>query len=238
MLRIVKSLFISACLLALMLAPLADARPADALLTKVLAVPSLENDGSPQREARPLWRQEIFQAVQSGLAQSGTWTRRGLRPEDLNIQSSVPSLKADMGLEVKRVRYDPIRREVVFELWTSQEPQYLPFDVTTRRDPQSLGLTSLSAGKPEDAGGLSHEFRTESPATGHEVPQARSKLPVLVKPGRPATLVMLGQNVRITTTVIPLQPGIKGQSILVRDPDTARVMTAEVVDAGLLRTSF
>ena len=67
---------------------------------------------------------------------------------------------------------------------------------------------------------------------------ARSKPPVLAKPGKPATLVMLGQNVRITTTVVPLQPGSKGQRILVRDPATARVMTAEVVDEGLLQTSF
>jgi flagella basal body P-ring formation protein FlgA len=61
---------------------------------------------------------------------------------------------------------------------------------------------------------------------------------MLAKPGRPATLVMLGQNVRVTTTVVPLQPGIKGQVILVRDPATARVMKAEVVDEGLLWTSF
>ena len=68
--------------------------------------------------------------------------------------------------------------------------------------------------------------------------QARSKPPVLAKPGKPATLVMLGQNVRITTTVVPLQPGTKGQCILVRESATARVMTAEVVDEGLLQTSF
>jgi flagella basal body P-ring formation protein FlgA len=49
---------------------------------------------------------------------------------------------------------------------------------------------------------------------------------------------MLGQNVRITTTVVPLQPGGKGQWILVRDLTTARVISAEVVDEGLLQTSF
>jgi flagella basal body P-ring formation protein FlgA len=49
---------------------------------------------------------------------------------------------------------------------------------------------------------------------------------------------MWGQNVRITTTVVPLQPGVKGQTILVRDATTARVMTAEVVDEGLLQTRF
>jgi flagella basal body P-ring formation protein FlgA len=49
---------------------------------------------------------------------------------------------------------------------------------------------------------------------------------------------MQGQNMRITTTVVPLEPGSKGQTIRVRDVVTARVMTAEVVDEGLLRTSF
>jgi flagella basal body P-ring formation protein FlgA len=68
--------------------------------------------------------------------------------------------------------------------------------------------------------------------------KSTSKLPVLAKPGRFATLVMLGQNIRITTTVLPLQPGSKGQRILVRDPDTQRVMSAEVVDEGLLQAGF
>ena len=47
--------------------------------------------------------------------------------------------------------------------------------------------------------------------SGQGASRARSKPPVLAKPGKPATLVMLGENVRITTTVVPLQPGIKGQ---------------------------
>ena len=159
----------------------------------------------------------------------------GTAAEDLNIQSLVPVLMVDMGLQVKRIGFDPIRRETVFELWTSHEPQYLPFEVTTRRDPRSWGLTPPPEWNLGDLGG---EPRTGSPATGQQVSRAGSKSPVLAKPGRPATLVMLGQNVRITTTVVPLQPGSKGQCILVRDPTTARVMTAEVVDEGLLRISF
>ena len=138
-----------------------------------------------------------------------------------------------MGLQVKRIGFDPIRRETVFELWASHEPQYLPFEVTTRRDPRSLGLR-LSAG----AGGC--RWRSPDGKSGHG-PGGKSvapRPPVLAKPGTPATLVMLGQNVRITTTVDPLQPGSKGQRILVRDPATARVMNAEVVDEGLLQTGF
>jgi hypothetical protein len=169
------------------------------------------------------------------MAQMGISGQGGLQPEDLKIQSSVPALKGDVGLEVKRIGFDLIRRETVFELWTSHEPQYLPFEVTTRRDPQSLGLTSNLAWVPGEAGG---DPRAESPGIGGGMGGARPKAPVLAKPGRPATLVMLGQNVRITTTVVPLQPGSKGQCILVRDMATARVMTAEVVGEGLLRTSF
>lgn len=233
-----KSQIAIALLLPMLLALMTDARSADAPLPKGLAAPSPENSGSPQRELRPVSRRDIFQAIQSDLAMMGVSTREGLRPEDLNIQSSLPSLRVDMGLEVKKVQYNPLRREVVFELWASHEPQYLPFTVTTRRDPQSLGLTSLSGWRPADAGGLSSESRTESQATGQRTSRAGVMPPVLVKPGRPATLVMLGQNVRITTAVVPLQPGSLGQSILVRDLTTARVLKAEVVDVGLLRTSF
>ena len=138
-----------------------------------------------------------------------------------------------MGLLVKKIGFDPLRRETVFELWASQEPQYLPFEVTTRRDPRSLGLAT-GMGLVEAGGG----HQTESPTTGQRGGSDRSKPPVLAKPGTPATLIMLGQNVRITTTVVPLQPGSKGQCILVRDTTTARVMNAEVVDEGLLQTSF
>jgi hypothetical protein len=158
-----------------------------------------------------------------------------LQPGDLRIQSSPPALKEDVGLQLKSIGFDPIRREMVFELWTSHEPQYLPFEVTTRRDPQGLGLTPRPEGKLVEAGG---ESASGNPAITPGGSRDRLKLPVLAKPGKPATLIMLGQNMRITTTVVPLQPGTKGQCILVRDTATARVMRAEVVDEGLLRTSF
>jgi hypothetical protein len=221
-----------------MLAQLTDASSADLPLRKALATPLQESEVIPRREPRPLSRREIFQAIQNDLAQMGISGWGELRPGDLRIQSSVPVLKDDMGLQVKRIGFDPIRRELVFELWASHEPQYLPFEVTTRRDPQSLGLTPQPAWKVGEAGAPSNGFRDGNPVIGQGMSRTRSKPPVLAKPGRPATLVMLGQNVRITTTVVPLQPGSKGQCILVRESTTARVMRAEVVDEGLLRTSF
>jgi hypothetical protein len=117
-------------------------------------------------------------------------------------------------------------------MWASQEPQFLPFEVTTR---QNEGLISELAGGLADAGA---GVQTESPTLGQGVSHGHSNPPVLAKPGTLATLIMLGQNVRITTTVLPLQPGAKGQSILVRESTTARVMTAEVVDLNLLQVRF
>jgi hypothetical protein len=230
-----KSRIVSTLLLVLLLALLTEARSADASLRKALAASSKESALIPRRIPRPLSREEIFQVIQSNLAQMGISGRGGLLPEDLKIQSSVAVLKDDLGLEVKGIGFDPIRRETVFELWTSREPQYLPFKVTTRRDPHSWGYTPPLGWNLGGGGGLSG---TRNQANGQGVSPAPSKLPVLAKPGRPATLVMLGQNVRITTTVVPLQPGGKGQWILVRDLTTARVISAEVVDEGLLQTSF
>ena len=227
-----KSRIVSALGLVAMLTPPAGARSADAPLRKALLSPPEQSELIPRRGPRLLSRREIFDAIQNDLAQKGISGRGELRPEDLRIQSSLPVLNEPMGLEVTRIGYDAIRRETVFELRASGEPQYLPFKVTTRRNPQSLGIGSGWDTKPLRAMGGTRA--TDSLGGG----RAAAKPPVLAKPGRPATLIMLGQNLRITTTVVPLQPGTKGQCILVRDISTSRVISAEVVDEGLLQTSF
>ena len=228
-----KSRTVSALLLVLMLAPIASALSSEARLASALA--TAESAAASKRRPRFLSRREIFQAIQNHLAQMGISGQGELRAEDLNVQSSVPVLNVDMGLIVKKIRFNPLRRETVFELWASHEPQYLPFEVTTRRDPQTFGLASKMGWGPTETG---WGQQTERPKTGQAGSPVRSKPPVLAKPGTTATLIMLGQNVRVTTTVEPLQPGSKGQSILVRDTTTARVMNAEVVDKGLLQTNF
>jgi len=227
-----KSRIVSAVLLGLMCMPPHQARSADAPLRKTLLAPSEQSEVMQRRGPRLVSRREIFQAIQNDLARKGLSGRAELRAEDLKIQSSLPVVNDQMGLEVKRVGYDPIRRETVFELWASHEPQYLPFEVTTRRDPQSLGIGSSWDRTPLDA------IRGVRPTISQGGGRVAAKPLVLAKPGAPATLIMLGQNVRITTTVVPLQPGTQGQRILVRDLSTSRVISAEVVGEGLLQTSF
>ncbi len=232
MLAVSKNFVVFSLGILLFLPPAQNVHAADAPLSKALLQPSEESEVVPRRAPRPLSRGEIFRAIELGLAQKGLAGERALRPEDLRIQSSLPERGADVGLEVKSIGYDPIRRETVFELWASHEPQYLPFKVTTRIDPQSLGLAVRLAGMPDDSA------PSAGAPSGREKAKVAPKPPVLARPGKPATLIMQGQNLRVTLSVEPLQPGTKGQCIRVRDLSTSRVMSAEVVDEGLLEASF
>jgi len=197
---------------------------------KGLSLHPPEGEATAAHTSRALSRGEIFQAIRDDLARKGMGEPGALRPEDLRIQFAAPVSGKDAGLLVRKIGFDPIRRETIFELWTSKEPQLLPFRVATRRDPQQAELAPQHNKKAEDTRRLAQAGGGPDPTT--------SRLPVLAKPGRPATLVMLGHNLRIITTVVPLQPGSNGQCILVRDTATARVMRAEVVAEGVLRAGI
>jgi flagella basal body P-ring formation protein FlgA len=95
-------------------------------------------------------------------------------------------------------------------LWTSKEPQVLPFYVTVE------GL--LDTGEP------THHL-TSPPI-------------VLVTAGQPAKLVVETATLRMTTLVTPLESGVQGQLIRVRNLDTRRVLRAEVVGKGLLEAEL
>jgi hypothetical protein len=232
MLAFSKFRVISALLLFWLVVSVRMAAPADASLRRSPAAPAPHRTEASPQVPRPLLRQEIFQAIQRRLQQEGNTRRENLRPRDLMIQTSLPVLDADAGLKVKKISFDRLRRETVFELWTSGAPRYLPFDVATRRDPRLWGGPLAAEMDPA-------ELPAESKSlTGRLASAAGQKPAVLAKPGSAATLVMLGENMRITLTVMPLQPGTKGQCILVRDAATARVMRVEVVGEGQLQAAL
>jgi hypothetical protein len=218
-------------LLLLTLAHLLGARAADVSIGKA-AANALELPKIQPRANGSTPLQRIFQAIDDELARRGISTRGELRPADLNFQSSVPALLVGADFRVKRIRFDPFRRAILFDLWASNEPRFLPFQVTLR---DNRPLISKLAGGLDETGA---DVQTVSSTVGKRVGAVQPKPPILVKSGTPATVIMLGQNVRITMTVTPLQSGIRGQSILVRDVSSARVMTAEVVDENLLRMGF
>jgi hypothetical protein len=177
----------------------------------------------------------------------------------LKLQAPVFVTKPDPGLEVKRVEPDHVERKTRFLLWTSKEPQVLPFYVTI----EGLSETSawaLSRNEQASEGAIpadSHfgrrktgEDLADSPGllsggsprgTAHKggsTQQTMSSPIVLVAAGKPAKLVLGTATLRMTELVIPLQDGVKDQLIRVRNLDTQRVFEAEVVGAGLLQAEL
>ncbi len=176
-----------------------------------------------------------------------------------SLQAPVLVTKPDPGLEVRRVEFDRVQRKTRFLLWTSKEPQILPFYVTVKEWPETGTCASSHNERtgedpiPTDCQverRKAGEDLTDSPALlsggssgviGHKggsTPQATSSSPVLVAAGKPAKLVVETATLRMTVLVTPLQSGVKGQLIRVRNLDTQRVFEAEVVGADLLQAEL
>ena len=179
--------------------------------------------------------------------------------DGLDLQAPVFVTRLDPGLKVKRVETDRVRGKIRFLLWTSQEPRVLPFYVTVGKlsewtawatphnQQTSVGPASADShrGPRKNGGDLA-----DSPAvfsSGSAPVAARKNEPtreatsppiVLVAAGKPAKLVIETATLRMTALVTPLEAGVKGQLIRVKNLDTQRVFEAEVVGAGLLRAEL
>lgn len=215
-----------------------------------------------RRWRRRLSQNEILQAIRSALQSNGFPKSVLLAAQDLRLSAPVWVTREDPGLQVTRVEFDPVQEQTRFRLWASKEDGILPFYVLTPLNPRVPTLVArrdLYAGEEVKAADFQLEERVvlhfqnntrPSPAqlAGH---RARNRIragqavnlkmflpPLLAEPGKPATMVAEGEGFRISTTVMPLQPGTLGQRIRVRSLATNRIFVAEVVDRGLLRKSF
>jgi hypothetical protein len=137
--------------------------------------------------------------------------------------------KPDPGLEVKRVEPDRVERKTRFLLWTSKEPQVLPFYVTVE------GLPETAGGVVDSPGLLGGSSARAGAHTGESTQRATSSPIVLVAAGKPAKLVVETATLRMTALVTPLESGVQGQIIRVRNQDTDRVLKAAVVGRDLLQ---
>jgi hypothetical protein len=162
------------------------------------------------RQRRRLSAAEIRTAIETSMAKEGFHGLRTPSLNGLNLQAPVYVTKTDPGLEVKRVEHDRVQRKTRFLLWTSKEPQVLPFYVTME--------------------GLLY--------TGESTPRVKSSPVVLVAVGQPAKLVVETATLRMTALVTPLESGVQGQIIRVRNLDTDRVLKAAVVGRNLLEAEL
>jgi hypothetical protein len=179
--------------------------------------------------------------------------------DDLDLQAPVFVTRSDPGLKVKRLETDRVRGKIRFLLWTSKEPGVLPFYVTvgnlsewtawaSHHNQQTSGgpVSADSRGAPRKNGGdvagspalFSSSSDPGAVQKGEPTWAATSHPIVLVAAGKPAKLVVETATLRMTALVTPLEPGVKGQLIRVKNLDTQRVFEAEVVGAGLLRAEL
>jgi hypothetical protein len=180
------------------------------------------------RKRRRLSTTEILTAIETSVAKERLHGLQMPKLEGLYLQAPVYVTKADPGLQVKRLEPDRVERKSRFLLWTSKEPGVLPFYVTVEGLPET---TSGSADLPLLLGGDS----PRGTASSSELPQRITLSPImLVRRGEPAKLVFETATLRMTALVTPLESGVQGQIIRVRNQDTHRELRAEVIGQGLL----
>lgn len=215
------------------------------------------------RSHRALTTRELEAAIRAALGREPGDDGRALKFGPLALAAPVYVTSDDPGLRVTEIRFDPLRHETRFRLWTSKEPRNLPFYVTLPSDakfPALVARRDLVASQPVGPADFEVERRAATsggsatlPLTPADLAGLETRTPlrageavnrsmftqaVLVEPGMPARLVVKGNGFRLETTVVPLERGVLGQQIRVRDPDTHRILAATVVAKGVLRSEF
>ncbi|MDE3180062.1 MAG: flagellar basal body P-ring formation protein FlgA [Acidobacteriota bacterium] len=201
-----------------------------------------------QRAYREITRAEVIRVIDRDLESFGL-----KQPPDLsNLEFTAPvyATGENAGLKLIRVFSDPTRGVTSFRLWTSKEPVNLPFTVTIPREiklPTLVARRRLADGDIASPADFTVEMRPATGAmkttntddvrglevrglvrAGAPVNRDQFKRPVLVEPGALATLVVQGNGFSIKTIVTPLEQGVFGQEIRVRNNESRLVVEARV----------
>jgi hypothetical protein len=201
---------------------------------ELLAEIAIPEDIIIRRVRYPVTREQVAAVIGAALGR-GT----SMDPAALGLQFSTPVYFTgdDPGLEVTEIQFDALHRATKFRLWSSQEPENLPFYVTVSGSLKDIGRPATPAEvraepKPPAAVAAAENVPPAQPVETTRSPAKRVQ--PLVRAGVATRLVIQGADYRLTSTVIPLQPGVLGQEIRVRDSFTLRIFTAQVAGPGLL----
>ena len=177
------------------------------------------NGSLVNRSYRLLTRLELERAIAKALEKEGASAPESTGTNNLLLAAPVYVTQDDPGLQVLRIEFDALRRETRFCLWTSREPQILPFYVSVR------GAITLSLKPPETLATRPTQFPVTAGARKGGPPKRSDPL---VREGRRALLVVDEGPVHISASVIPLGSGAMGEAVRVRNPDSQRIIVASV----------
>ena len=198
---------------------------------------TIPEDIAIRRAYRQLTREEIAAALSSALK-----LEHPIDPAVLGLQMSASTYFTgdDPGLVVTGIEFDALRQTTRVRLWTSKEPENLQFCVTIpgRFKPLARAAAapdgSTKTGSTTAASAAAAAVAPKPDGESVKLPGKTKPAEVLVKAGVETKLVIQGSDYRLTSTAIPLQPGVLGQQIRVRDPVTHKVWSAQVAGRGLL----
>jgi hypothetical protein len=211
---------------------------------QILAGISIPADITLRRVHRQLSLAEVAAAINAVLGRENA-----VDPAALNLQLSTLVTSDDPGLEVTGIEFDAFHQVTRFRLRTAKEPEHLPFYVTMPGRQMGSKAAAQSPAAAEARTATHSEEHLAIPAysgPAHAVADAGASAvksstrgsEVLVKAGVATQLVIEGADYRLMSTVIPLQPGVLGQEVRVRDPLTHKISSAQVAGPGLLKGSL
>jgi len=208
---------------------------------QILAAISVPADVTVRRVHRRLSPTEVAAAINAVLGSD-----KAVDAAKLNLQLCPMVTSDNPGLEVTGIDFDAFHQVTRFRLWTAKEPENLPFYVTIsgrqmslKAMPQMAGTEARSKTHSEAQPAVSAHSEPARPAIGSGGVKSSPKgQEMLVKAGVATQLVIEGADYRLTSTVIPLQPGALGQEIRARDPLTHKILSVQVAGPGLLKGSL
>ncbi|MGO9271867.1 MAG: flagellar basal body P-ring formation chaperone FlgA [Terriglobia bacterium] len=227
------------------------------------------------RRHRELTSHELSAAIRDATGATGAGPagrdRLPVNLQNLKLSAPVYVTEDDPGLKVVRVEFDALRQDTRFCLWTSKEPDILPFYVTVAGGSALPALPALAARRDLAPGEIAsaNDFvvqpgKVTAAAVGQVSPVALAVTPEaltgraarayikagqivtasmfrtvwMVNAGKRAVMVAEGSSFRMTIPVIPLENGVLGQQVRVRNPDSQRVVAAKVVGPGRLHKTL
>jgi flagellar basal body P-ring formation protein FlgA len=214
---------------------------------------ALPDEIAVERVHHALTRQEVIRAIQEAVGSQRDLAGQSLDLQDVQFSTPVYVTKADPGLKVIRIESDPVRGDTQFQLWTSKEPNTLPFEVSAPgavRLPTLVSRHALAPGevvsatdftimmkpglgdpsqKPPSAADFAG-LETRAPLrAGQTVTPTEFGMPVLIRSGVLASLIVQGNSFSIKTVVTPLEQGVLGQEVQVRNMESRQVIEAKVI---------
>jgi hypothetical protein len=175
------------------------------------------------------FRDAVVRAVESHLQSIGIEERD--RPVAEQLEMISPPLQVDGEFSVQNLHWDALRTALYFRMSCAPQKPCAPFLVRARV-PVELAKLLLrrvhgahEAMHPAGSGNTRGVNRCNQPS-------------VLVRAGKPATLLLRRENMKLTTSVLALECGAAGQQVRARGTKTNKLFDAEVVGKNLLAATF